>query len=434
MTEAERNDQTIKSILPHSTELAKMDSSKPDEKEKCLVRSESSNFSSVASVSTGSECDIDRSSVDTPATEQLGKEKERKCNRRRPWTEAEDAILTQSMQGCSTASPFNLQRRVSWLEVAKLVHGRTSKQCRDRWLSICPAVAKREWTKEEDQMLIELYKTYKNRWVKIATCFEGRNDNMIKSRFRALSRMGLIRKEDCNGVGNPENIKRVRSTNNEVTDAALKRLKVERPFDSKDPTISMPNSKSWTDTEDKLLLSLEKQLPGQWSLIAQLLSGRSPVAAKLRFVELTGNAPNYTQKFEAPQEAMQRMLLQQMQQPQMQFPPLQLWAPRLEGQNHQVQPQQQLMPSIPQIQQNSRQIAFNSASNGGGAFLSNPVLSNFAQLPQHPSFTLNLMVPGTQFINSIGQLNGPKPSVSTLGLNKTNNFLNSSTQQHQGQQ
>jgi hypothetical protein len=41
-----------------------------------------------------------------------------------------------------------------WAQAAKLIAGRTGKQCRERWINILnPQVKKGDWTTEEDKML-----------------------------------------------------------------------------------------------------------------------------------------------------------------------------------------------------------------------------------------------------------------------------------------
>jgi hypothetical protein len=110
-------------------------------------------------------------------------------NKRRPWTPEEDRILRIAVQH-AIAGKQGSKKRLPWLEISKMVDGRTAKQCRDRWTCSTDISSNKSWTKEEDNKLLELYAHYTNRWVQIASHFENRNDNMIKSRFRALQRTG----------------------------------------------------------------------------------------------------------------------------------------------------------------------------------------------------------------------------------------------------
>jgi len=107
---------------------------------------------------------------------------------RRVWTTGEDRKLKKVLSALGPVGP-----KTSWSTVAKQIPARSAKQCRDRWTSIAPGIKSREWTPEEDQKLIDLYKEHGSAWVQIAPQFEGRNDNMLKSRFRALCRKGLVK-------------------------------------------------------------------------------------------------------------------------------------------------------------------------------------------------------------------------------------------------
>jgi len=123
---------------------------------------------------------------------------------RRKWSTEEDnrlkAVLAvlkkggKEVAGPSVGGLLTSERqRISWALVAKQMKTRSAKQCRDRWNSICPGIKKKEWTVEEDEKLLKFYRVYKNQWVKIATHFKDRNDNMLKSRFRSLLKRKEIR-------------------------------------------------------------------------------------------------------------------------------------------------------------------------------------------------------------------------------------------------
>lgn len=62
------------------------------------------------------------------------------------WTAEEDAKLRLAV------SVFGN----SWIEVAEVIAGRTSEQCRDRWSDkINPSLARRKWTDDEDKLLLQ---------------------------------------------------------------------------------------------------------------------------------------------------------------------------------------------------------------------------------------------------------------------------------------
>jgi len=120
---------------------------------------------------------------------------DRKKRRRRKWGPTEDKQLRTVVAELQRPGATASDPKVSWSAVAKRIPTRSAKQCRDRWNSITPGIRKREWTQEEDELLLRLYAKHKNSWVRIAKEFNGRNDNMLKSRFRAL--MKRI-KAECN--------------------------------------------------------------------------------------------------------------------------------------------------------------------------------------------------------------------------------------------
>lgn len=54
-----------------------------------------------------------------------------------------------------------------------------------RWLhSLCPTIKKSSWTPEEDHKLVELHRTYGNKWSTIARFIQGRTDDACSKRFR----------------------------------------------------------------------------------------------------------------------------------------------------------------------------------------------------------------------------------------------------------
>lgn len=77
----------------------------------------------------------------------------------------------------------------SWIQIANLMPGRNSRQCRERWLNyLSPKLNTNTWTPEEDSLLLEKQKEIGTSWVKISKFFEGRTDQMCKNRFFLLQR------------------------------------------------------------------------------------------------------------------------------------------------------------------------------------------------------------------------------------------------------
>lgn len=76
-----------------------------------------------------------------------------------------------------------------WKEIATFLPGRIGKQCRERWYNnVDPNLNKDKWTIAEDLQLMELHKSFGNKWVQIQKFMPGRIDNDIKNRFNASLR------------------------------------------------------------------------------------------------------------------------------------------------------------------------------------------------------------------------------------------------------
>jgi hypothetical protein len=88
----------------------------------------------------------------------------------------------------------------NWLEIARHLPGRSSKQCRERWTNILqPGVKKGEWTCDDDKKIFQFYLQYGARWTEIATHMIGRTENSIKNRFYSTLRR-FANKDRQNGV------------------------------------------------------------------------------------------------------------------------------------------------------------------------------------------------------------------------------------------
>ena len=96
------------------------------------------------------------------------------------WTPEEDMILKKKV------ADFGLKK---WKEIATFLPGRIGKQCRERWYNnVDPNLNKEKWTIAEDLQLMELHKSFGNKWVQIQKFMPGRIDNDIKNRFNASLR------------------------------------------------------------------------------------------------------------------------------------------------------------------------------------------------------------------------------------------------------
>ncbi|CAN0407776.1 unnamed protein product, partial [Pylaiella littoralis] len=74
----------------------------------------------------------------------------------------------------------------NWGFIAKEMFGRTSKQCRERWLHhLDPRITKKKFTAGEDEYILEAQAELRNKWSVIATRLPGRTENDIKVRWHA---------------------------------------------------------------------------------------------------------------------------------------------------------------------------------------------------------------------------------------------------------
>lgn len=72
--------------------------------------------------------------------------------RRHHWTEEQDEALKYAIQRTT-----NDDGKIPWPQVAKLIEGKTPRQCRCRWqLTLNPSVKRGSWSMEEELMLLEL--------------------------------------------------------------------------------------------------------------------------------------------------------------------------------------------------------------------------------------------------------------------------------------
>lgn len=100
------------------------------------------------------------------------------------WSAAEDAALRAAVAqyGCD------------WKRVEVCVHGRTSQQCRERWVGRLANIpegetqaVRRAWSKDEDERLRACVHSCKT-WVQVASYVGGRTDKMVRERWLLLQR------------------------------------------------------------------------------------------------------------------------------------------------------------------------------------------------------------------------------------------------------
>lgn len=95
----------------------------------------------------------------------------------------EDSLLTSLVQ----------KHGPSWKIVAKLINGRNTKQCRERWCNyLDPELKRGKWSIAEDNVIIRMQAMVGNQWATIAKSLPGRTDNQVKIRFYSIRRKQLL--------------------------------------------------------------------------------------------------------------------------------------------------------------------------------------------------------------------------------------------------
>jgi len=92
------------------------------------------------------------------------------------WSKEEDDLILQMVR----------THGKSWSKISKLLLTRNGKQIRDRFINVLdPEIKKGKFTEEEDNLLIKLYLNHGPRWARMAKYFPSRTADMIKNRFHS---------------------------------------------------------------------------------------------------------------------------------------------------------------------------------------------------------------------------------------------------------
>ena len=102
------------------------------------------------------------------------------------WTPDEDKMLK------IVVDSFHAQLKGNrWSEMAKLIPGRSAKQCRDRYNNfMCKNISRSKFSHSEDQIIIRQYKQFGPCWRRISQILGNRSPLQVSNRFRQkLSRL-----------------------------------------------------------------------------------------------------------------------------------------------------------------------------------------------------------------------------------------------------
>lgn len=106
-------------------------------------------------------------------------------SQRTRFTKEEDELLRQLV---------NSNEQPNWNEVARHMKNRTARQCRERYNNyLRPNLVNGPWTREEDELLLELYEKYGPKWSLISQSFNSRSPVNVKNHHSSLVSQSIVK-------------------------------------------------------------------------------------------------------------------------------------------------------------------------------------------------------------------------------------------------
>ncbi|OWY96053.1 Myb-like DNA-binding protein [Phytophthora megakarya] len=208
--------------------------------------------------------------------------------RRSSWTSEEDAQLKELV---AELGP-------NWSQIAARLHSRDRKRCRERFVNhLSPSViAATEWTKEEDEKVVQLQRSIGSKWAKIATQFNGKSAENVKNRCLLLARTADKRvktrkrpqrwtadeKEKLRTLINAHGARNWLFLASQLpgrTDLQC----LQQWYRTLDEKV-VKGKGTWTHWEDRVLLGKVEECGRKWTEIAAFLPGRIGNQCRERFL------------------------------------------------------------------------------------------------------------------------------------------------------